>query len=108
MCYRSTLSVEPVLHHMLRRLLPIVSIRVVFATTPAIAASAVVRDGHTIQLDVTVYRLDDIDAPALDQTCIDDYADPWTCGIEARAQLPNLINGRNLRCDDLGLDKTKL
>jgi len=35
--------------------------------------------------DVT-YRLDGIDAPEFDQSCIDDHADPWTCGIAARDQ----------------------
>jgi len=93
---------------MLRRLFPIVSLLgVLFAVSPALAAGAVVRDGHTIQLGDIVYRLDGIDAPELDQTCIDDHADPWTCGIEARDQHTKLINGRNVRCDDFGLDKTR-
>src|SRR5262249_25707067 len=39
------------------------------------------------------------------QICIDDHADPWTCGIEARDQLTRLIAGRPLHCDDLGADK---
>jgi endonuclease YncB( thermonuclease family) len=69
------------------------------------AGSAVVRDGDTIQLGDTVYRLDGIDAPELDQLCIDDHADPWTCGLDARDQLSKLIGGRAVRCDDLGPDK---
>src|SRR4051812_15766729 len=73
----------------------------------ALTAAATVRDGNAIQLGDVTYRLDGIDAPELDQTCIDDHADPWTCGIEARDQLTKLINGRNVRCDDLGLDKTR-
>jgi endonuclease YncB( thermonuclease family) len=72
---------------------------------PALAAGAVVRDGHTIQLGDVTYRLDGIDAPEIDQTCIDDHADPWSCGIDARDQLVKLINGRTVRCDDLGPDK---
>ena len=93
---------------MLRRLFPIVSLLgILLATSPALAASAVVRDAHTIQLGDVVYKLDGIDAPELDQICIDDHADPWTCGIEARDQLTKLINGRSVRCDDLGLDKTR-
>ncbi len=93
---------------MLRRLCPIVLLLgALFAASRALAANAIVRDGHTIQLGDIAYRLDGIDAPELDQTCIDDHADPWTCGIEARDQLTKLINGRNVRCDDLGLDKTR-
>jgi endonuclease YncB( thermonuclease family) len=70
------------------------------------AASAIVRDGDTIQFGDVSFRLDGIDAPEFDQICIDDHADPWTCGIEARDQLTSLIGGREVRCDDLGPDKT--
>jgi endonuclease YncB( thermonuclease family) len=73
---------------------------------PGLAATALVRDGATIQLGDTVFRLDGADAPEIDQTCIDDHADPWTCGIEARDQLTKLIDGRSVHCDDLGPDKT--
>ena len=73
---------------------------------PALAAEPVVRDGRTIQLGDVTYRLDGIDAPELDQTCIDDHADPWSCGGDARDQLTRLIKGRPVRCDDLGPDKT--
>ncbi|MGV7215262.1 thermonuclease family protein [Bradyrhizobium sp. UFLA05-112] len=72
----------------------------------AIAASATVRDGNSIQLGDATYRLDGVDAPELDQVCIDDHADPWTCGLEARDQLAKLINGRNVRCDDVGPEKS--
>src|SRR5262249_49765815 len=93
---------------MRHRLFPIVSVLgALLVTSPALAANAIVRDGHTIQLGDIAYKLDGIDAPELDQTCIDDHADPWTCGIDARDQLIKLINGRSVRCDDLGLDKTK-
>jgi endonuclease YncB( thermonuclease family) len=74
-------------------------------TEAAEAASAVVRDGDTIQLGDTVYHLDGIDAPELDQLCINDQADPWSCGIDARDRLSKLIGGRSVRCDDLGPDK---
>src|SRR5215471_869877 len=69
------------------------------------AASAVARDGDTIQLGEVTYRLDGVDAPEFDQICIDDQADPWTCGVDARDQLNKLIGGRSVRCDDLGPDK---
>ena len=73
---------------------------------PGFAVTVVVRDGATIQLGEMTFRLDGTDAPALDQTCIDDHADPWTCGVEARDQLTTLIGGRAVNCDDLGPDKT--
>jgi len=88
------------------RLFPIVSLfGAILLASPTLAADAVVRDGHTIQLGDVTYRLDGIDAPEIDQTCIDDHADPWSCGVDVRDQLTKLINGRAVRCDDLGPDK---
>src|SRR5882672_10901720 len=72
---------------------------------PGWAAGTVVRDGDTIQIGDITYELDGVDAAEMDQMCIDDHADPWTCGIEARDQLTGLIKGRAVRCEDLGPDK---
>jgi len=77
-----------------------------FWANAALAADAIVRNGNTIQLGDVAFRLDGIDAPEFDQTCIDDHADPWTCGVEARDQLAKLIAGRPVHCDDLGPDKS--
>jgi endonuclease YncB( thermonuclease family) len=70
-----------------------------------LAANAVVRDAGTIQLGEVIFHLDGIDAPELDQICIDDQADSWTCGVDAREALTKLIGGRPVHCDDLGPDK---
>jgi endonuclease YncB( thermonuclease family) len=78
----------------------------VFAASQSFAASPIVRDGGTIELTDATYRLDGIDAPAFDQLCIDDHADSWTCGVEARDQLASLIGGREVHCEDLGTDAT--
>ena len=88
------------------RLFPIVSLLgAILLASPALAANAVVRDGDTIQLGDVTYRLDGVDAPELDQICINDHADPWSCGIDARDQLTKLIGGRDVHCDDVGPDK---
>src|SRR6201747_2239478 len=76
-----------------------------FSAGPGWAADATVRDGDTIQLDGVTFRLDGIDAPEFDQICIDEHAEPWTCGVEARDQLATLIGKRGVRCEDLGPDK---
>ncbi len=74
-------------------------------TSPALAATATVKDGATLQLSGgNTFRLDGIDAPAVDQMCIDEHADSWTCGVEARDQLAKLIAGKQVRCGDLGPD----
>ena len=77
---------------------------IILSANPTWAASPTVRDGSTLQLGNVTYRLDGVEAPAFDQLCIDDHADSWTCGIEARDQLTKLIAGRPVRCDDLGAD----
>lgn len=79
----------------------------ILLASPGWAASPVVRDGNTIQFGAVTYRLDGVDAPEFDQICIDDHADPWSCGIDVREQLTKLVGGRAVRCDDLGPDKTR-
>src|SRR6266481_6967567 len=76
----------------------------VLSASQSLAAGTIVRDGGTVQVAGVTYRLDGIDAPELDQICIDEHADPWTCGVEARDQLTKLIGGRQVRSDDLGAD----
>src|SRR5580692_7468847 len=70
-------------------------------------AGTIVKDGATLQLGEVTYRLDGIDAPELDQICIDEHADPWACGAEARDQLTKMIGDRAVRCEDLGLGPYK-
>jgi endonuclease YncB( thermonuclease family) len=81
-------------------------ILIALPASQGLAANATVRDGSTLQLGNVTYRLDGIDAPPLDQLCIDEHAESWTCGIEARDQLAKLIGDRQVRCDDLGPDPT--
>ena len=82
-----------------------IAILVIVCAFPAWAAEVIVRDGGTLEIAEMTYRLDGIDVPAFDQTCIDEHADPWTCGVDARDQLTKLIAGRNVQCKDLGPDK---
>ena len=86
--------------------LVVVLLPFLFPANSGWAANATVRDGATLQLAGITYRLDGIDAPEFDQMCVDDHADPWTCGVEARDQLTKLIGARGVRCDDLGANKT--
>ena len=73
--------------------------------SPGWAADAIIRDGDTIQLGGVTYRLDGIDAPEFDQMCIDEHADSWACGVQARDHLAGLIGKRGVNCEDLGPDK---
>ncbi len=77
-----------------------------FTAGPSFAANSTVRGAGAITVGGVTYRLAGIDAPAPDQLCIDDHADSWACGIEARDQLIGLIGDRDVRCQDLGPDAT--
>ncbi|QWG16549.1 thermonuclease family protein [Bradyrhizobium sediminis] len=82
----------------------LILILAVLSASQSWAAGAVVKDGGTLQLAGVTYRLDGIDAPEFDQICIDEHADTWACGVEARDQLAKLSVGREIRCGDLGAD----
>lgn len=84
----------------------LIAVLAVLSTGTSWAANVTVKDGDTLQIADITYRLDGIDAPEFDQMCIDDHADPWACGLEARDQLTKLIAGRGVQCRDLGPDKT--
>jgi endonuclease YncB( thermonuclease family) len=84
----------------------LIAILAVLWTAQSFAADVIVKGGNTLQIAEIIYRLDGIDAPEFDQMCIDEHADPWACGVEARDQLVKLIAGRGVHCTDLGQDKT--
>jgi len=48
--------------------------------------------------------MEGIDAPETDQICLDASGDPRRCGLLAKAALSQLIGGRSVRCDAIGLD----
>jgi endonuclease YncB( thermonuclease family) len=74
-------------------------------SSPSWAKEVIVKDGDTIQLGDVAYRLAGVDAPEFDQPCLDDHAENWACGADARDQLVKLIAQREVRCKDLGEDK---
>jgi endonuclease YncB( thermonuclease family) len=75
------------------------------AATPSWADEVNVTDGVTLIVDGATYRLDGIEAPQTDQTCLDDKGAAWTCGIEARDRLRDYVRKRDVRCTDRGPDR---
>jgi endonuclease YncB( thermonuclease family) len=71
---------------------------------PGRATETIVTDANTLQLGSVKYRLDGISAPEFDQVCIDQHADPWTCGVEARDQLRARIGDSAVHCEAKGPD----
>jgi endonuclease YncB( thermonuclease family) len=102
--YRTPSPQEPCDSRALPLMRWFILILAIFAASHSFAASPIVRDGGTIDLADVTYRLGGIDAPALDQICIDDHADPWACGVDARDRLASLIAGHEVRCEELGPD----
>ena len=82
---------------------------------PVSATVSRIIDGDTFEASAMIWldqqisvrvRIAGIDAPELDQICVDDHADPWACGVEARDRLARLTAKREVRCRDLGADPT--
>jgi endonuclease YncB( thermonuclease family) len=61
-------------------------------------------DADTLTIDGTRYRLDGIDAPELDQNCLDADGELYPCGQMAVQELFKFIAGRIVSCDDRGPD----
>lgn len=61
-------------------------------------------DGDSLNLIGTRIRLQGIDAPELSQTCTRNGSS-WSCGVEARQKLIELIAGRPVQCRVIELDK---
>src|SRR5262245_61411392 len=76
----------------------------VAASTPGGAVEALVADGNTLVLNEVTYRLDGVEAPQTDQTCLDEKGAAWTCGVEARDRLREHVGKRDVRCTDTGSD----
>jgi endonuclease YncB( thermonuclease family) len=58
---------------------------------PSWAVNLFIKDGDTLTLDGTDFRLDGIDAPEKDQMCFDEKGEICACGIEARDRLAALV-----------------
>lgn len=63
-----------------------------------IVGRAWVVDGDTIHVGGLRIRLEDIDAPERDQTCIDPAGKAWPCGVAATRRLRERIAGQSLTC----------
>jgi endonuclease YncB( thermonuclease family) len=70
------------------------------ASSPA----AAVDDADTLTIGGVKYRLDGIDAPELDQGCLDAAGALYFCGQVALRKLREFVEERPIHCDDLGPD----
>jgi len=71
---------------------------------PALSGPAVVQDGDTIMVGGHRIRLHGVDAPELDQTCMRSGM-AWPCGREAALALARRVQGREVSCRGVELDR---
>lgn len=75
---------------------------------PALAAQLEVHgvprviDADTLEVAGQYIRLGGIDAPEMAELCTDATGEAWTCGVWATQQARELLDGKTVRCVDLG------
>jgi endonuclease YncB( thermonuclease family) len=85
---------------MLMRLLP----ALVLLLLPGIAGAAdlsgvpKIHDGDQVQIGSTKIRLGGIDAPSVDQLCLNTKGERWTCGAAARDELAHHVENKSWTC----------
>jgi endonuclease YncB( thermonuclease family) len=71
---------------------------------PAVAAAAditgvpKIREGDQITIGNSRIRLGGIDAPSVDQLCLNHRGERWTCGVAARDELVKHAGGKSWTC----------
>ena len=64
-------------------------------------------DADTVYAGSTKIRLSGIDAPEMNQICIDSSGKNWSCGIDAKEKLQAFAHDRPWLCDLTGTDVYK-
>ena len=78
---------------------------------PAIASAAdvtgvaKVREGDSVQIGGTRIRLGGIDAPSVDQLCLNNSGERWTCGVAARDELIKRADNKVWTCKTSRADR---
>ena len=57
-----------------------------------------VREGDAVQIGNSRLRLGGIDAPSVDQLCLNHSGERWTCGVAARDELIKHADNRPWTC----------
>src|SRR3977135_1542004 len=63
-----------------------------------ITGSAKLREGDHVQIGNTRIRLGGIDAPSVDQLCLNNTGERWTCGVAARDKLIKHADNKTWTC----------
>jgi endonuclease YncB( thermonuclease family) len=63
-----------------------------------ITGNAKVREGDTVVIGTNRIRLGGIDAPSVDQLCLNSQGERWTCGVAARDELIKHADNKSWTC----------
>jgi len=92
-------------------MIPRILIAMVAMTLPAavhasdIVGLAKIRDGDQVQIGTSRIRLGGIDAPSVDQLCLNNNGDRWTCGVAARDELARHVDNKSWTCHPRQTDR---
>ena len=64
-----------------------------------------IREGDQIQIGSTRIRLGGIDAPSVDQLCLNTKGERWTCGVAARDELIKHVGNKSWTCQTRQSDR---
>jgi endonuclease YncB( thermonuclease family) len=64
-----------------------------------------IRDGDGLTIGSARIRLGGIDAPALDQLCLNPAGERWTCGVAARDELVRHVGNKSWTCHARSIDR---
>jgi endonuclease YncB( thermonuclease family) len=63
-----------------------------------VSGTARVREGDQVQIGNSRVRLAGIDAPSVDQLCLNNTGARWTCGVAARDELSKHVDNKSWTC----------
>jgi endonuclease YncB( thermonuclease family) len=64
-----------------------------------------IREADQIQIGSTRIRLGGIDAPSVDQLCLNTKGERWTCGVAARDELIKHVGNKSWTCQTRAIDR---
>src|SRR5665213_2492266 len=70
-----------------------------------VTGTAKVREGDTVVIGNSRIRLGGIDAPSVDQLCLNNSGERWTCGVASRDELAKHADGKTWACHVLRADR---
>jgi endonuclease YncB( thermonuclease family) len=92
---------------MLRKFLGLISLLILpsLAQAADVTGTAKVREGDSVVIGNTRIRLGGIDAPSVDQLCLNTKGERWTCGVAARDELAKHTEGKSWVCHTRSVDR---